>query len=69
MGQERNLTPTQHWELHQGLWHMLGCDMELKHKDKTTAIYVDNKARLKYTYSTKGFIKWFPIPKEDKDAN
>jgi hypothetical protein len=21
---------------------------------------------LKYTYSTKGFIKWFPIPKEDK---
>ena len=30
---------------------------------------VDNKARLKYTYLTKGFIKWFPIPKEDKDAN
>ena len=35
---------------------MLGCDMQLKHKDKTTAIYVDNKAKLKYTYSTKGFI-------------
>ena len=45
---------------------MLGCDMQLKHKDKTTAIYVDNKAGLKYTYSTKGFIKWFPMPKEDK---
>ena len=29
MGQDCNLTPTQHWELHQGLWHMLGCDMEL----------------------------------------
>ena len=69
MGQERNLTPTQHWKLHQGLWKMLGCNMQLKHKDKTTAIYVDNKARLKYTYSTKGFIKWFPMPKENKDAN
>ena len=64
MGQERNLTPTQHWELHQGLRHMLGCDMQLKYKDKTTAIYVYNKAGLKYTYSTKGFIKWFPMPKE-----
>ena len=66
MEQRRNLTPTQHWELHQGLWHMLGCDMQLKHKDKTTAIYVDKKAGLKYTYSTKGTIKWFPMPKEDK---
>ena len=66
MGQNSNLTTTQHWELNQVLWHMLGCDMQLKHKDKTTAIYVDNKAGLKYTYSTKGFIKWFPMPKEDK---
>ena len=66
MGQNSNLTPTQPWELHQALWHMLGCDMQLKHKDKTTAIYVDNKVGLKYTYSTKGFIKWFPMPKEDK---
>ena len=69
MEQGHNLTPTQHWKLHQGLWKMLGCDMQLKYKDKTTAIYVDNKAKLKYTYSIKGFIKWFPIPKEDKDAN
>ena len=45
---------------------MLGCDMQLKYKDRTTAVYVDNKARLKYTYSTKGFIKWFPISKENK---
>ena len=37
-----------------------------EYKDKTTAIYVDNKAKLKYTYSTKGFIKWFPISKEKK---
>ena len=34
MGQERNLTPTQHWELHQGLWSMLGCDMNLSIKIK-----------------------------------
>ena len=26
----KNLTPQEHWELHQGLWKMLGCDMELK---------------------------------------
>ena len=57
MGQERNLTPTQHWELHQGLWHMLGCDMQLKHKDKTTAIYVDNKAKLKVYIFNKRFYK------------
>ena len=69
MGQNSNLTPTQHWELHQGLWHMLGCDMKLKHKDRTTAIYVDNKAKLKYTYSITGTIKWFPIPKEKRNAN
>ena len=57
MGQERNLTPTQHWELHQGLWHMLGCDMQLKHKDKTTAIYVDKKENIQYTYSALGILQ------------
>ena len=57
MGQERNLTPTQHWELHQGLWYMLGCDMKLKHKDRTKIIYVDNKSKRQYTYSALGFIK------------
>ena len=57
MGQERNLTPTQHWELHQGLWYMLGCDMELKQKNKTTVIYIDKKRKRQYTYSALGFIK------------
>ena len=57
MGQECNLTPTQHWELHQGLWYMLGCDMELKQKNKTTVIYIDKKRKRQYTYSTLGFIK------------
>ena len=54
MGQERNLTPTQHWELHHGLWYMLGCDMKLKHKDRTKIIYVDNKSKRQYTYSALG---------------
>ena len=57
MGQERNLTPTQHWELHQALWYMLGCDMQLKQKNKTTVIYIDKKRKRQYTYSTLGFIK------------
>ena len=57
MGQERNLTPTQHWELHQGLWYMLGCDMELKYRDRNNVIYVDKKENIQYTYSALGFIK------------
>ena len=57
MGQERNLTPQEHWELHQSLWHMLGCDMELKHQNRTTVVYVDNKTKKKYTYSALGFLK------------
>ena len=48
MEQRRNLTPTQHWELHQGLWKMLGCDMKLKHKDRTKIIYVDKKRNIQY---------------------
>ena len=39
----KNLTPEEHWELHQGLWRMLGCDMELYITNKTTEIYIDNK--------------------------
>ena len=57
MGQEHYLTPTQHWELHQGLWRMLGCDMKLKHKDRTKIIYIDKKTKIQYTYLALGFIK------------
>ena len=57
MGQECNLTPTQHWGLHQGLWRMLGCDMKLKHKDRTKIIYIDKKTKIQYTYLALGFIK------------
>ncbi len=37
------LTPQEHWDLNQGLWTMLGCDMELKHMNKNTVVYVDKK--------------------------
>ena len=57
MGQERNLTPTQHWELHQGLWHMLGCDMKLYSKNKNYVIYIDNKTNKQYNYSARGKIE------------
>ena len=57
MGQERNLTPTQHWELHQGLWHMLGCDMKLIYKDRNNIVYVDNKSKRQYTYSALGILQ------------
>ena len=39
----KNLTPQEYWELHQGLWRMLGCDMELKKKNRNTIVYVDRK--------------------------
>lgn len=54
---EKNLTPKEHWELHQGLWTMLGCDMELYITNKTTAIYIDNKTNKQYNYSTIGKIE------------
>ena len=57
MGQERNLTLTQHWELHQGLWHMLGCDMKLTYKDRNNIVYVDKKTNMQYTYSALGILQ------------
>jgi len=52
-----NLTPQEHWELHQGLWRMLGCDMELYSKNKNYAIYIDNKTNTQYNYSARGKIE------------
>jgi hypothetical protein len=57
MEQRRNLTPTQHWELHQGLWHMLGCDMKLTYKDRNNIVYVDKKTNMQYTYSALGILQ------------
>ncbi len=53
----KNLTPEEHWELHQGLWRMLGCDMELYITNKNTAIYIDNKTNRQYNYSARGKIE------------
>ena len=46
------LTPEEHWDLHQGLWTMLGCDMELKKKHRNTIVYVDRKTDRHYSYSS-----------------
>ena len=53
----KNLTPQEHWELHQGLWKMLGCDMELYITNKTNAIYIYKKTNKQYNYSTIGKIE------------
>ena len=57
MEQGHNLTPTQHWKLHQGLWYMLGCDMEITYKDKNNIVYVDRKENIQYTYSALGILQ------------
>ena len=54
---EKNLTPQEHWDLNQGLWTMLGCDMELKHISKKTVVYIDNKTNKQYNYSARGKIE------------
>ena len=53
----KNLTPKEHWDLHQGLWRMLGCDMELYSKNKNYVIYIDNKTNKQYNYSARGKIE------------
>jgi hypothetical protein len=51
-----NMTTQEHWELHQGLWSAIGCDMQIKHQDNNKIIYVDKNSKWEYTYS-KGFIE------------
>ena len=55
--QTKHLTPREHWELHQGLWNMLGCDMEIKYKDRNNIVYVDKKENIQYTYSALGILQ------------
>ena len=50
MGQERNLTPDEHWELHQGVWSNLGCDMQVYKQDSDRIIYVDKNSKWVYKY-------------------
>ena len=53
----KNFTPEEHWELHQGLWRVLGCDMELEHINKNTVVYVDKITNKQYNYLALGYIE------------
>ena len=55
--QTKHLTLQEHWNLHQGLWRMLGCDMEIIFKDRNNIVYVDRKENIQYTYSALGIIQ------------
>ena len=55
MEQRHNLTPREHWELHQSLWNMLGCDMQVYKQDSDRIIYIDKNSKWAYKYE-KGFI-------------
>tara|TARA_R110002153_G_C12971799_1_gene461394 strand:+ start:155 stop:319 length:165 start_codon:yes stop_codon:yes gene_type:complete len=50
------MTTKEHWELHQGLWSAIGCDMHIKYQDNNKIVYVDKNSKWEYTYS-KGFIE------------
>ena len=50
------MTTQEHWELHQGLWNAIGCDMHIKYQDNNKIVYVDKNSKWEYTYS-KGFIE------------
>ena len=47
---EKNLTPAEHWELHQGLWSNLGCDMQVYKQDSDRIIYIDKNSKWEYKY-------------------
>ena len=51
-----DMTTQDHWELHQGLWNTIGCDMQIKYQDNDKIIYVDKNSKWEYIYS-KGFIE------------
>ena len=55
--QTKHLTLQEHWNLHQGLWRMLGCDMEIIYKDRNNIVYVDRKENIQYTYSALGILQ------------
>ena len=55
--QTKHLTLQEHWNLHQGLWRMLGCNMEITYKDRNNIVYVDRKEYIQYTYSALGILQ------------
>ena len=52
--EECKIEPQEHWDNHQGLWHMLGCKMEIKNINKQRVKYVDRNTNIQYTYWTSG---------------
>ena len=55
--QTKHLTLQEHWNLHQGLWRMLGSNMEITYKDRNNIVYVDKKENIQYTYSALGILQ------------
>ena len=55
--QTKHLTLQEHWNLHQGLWRMLGCNMEITYKARNNIVYVDKKENIQYTYSALGILQ------------
>ena len=47
---ENNMTPQEHWDLHQGVWSNLGCDMQVYKQDSDRIIYVDKNSKWVYKY-------------------
>jgi|TARA_R110000868_G_scaffold24005_1_gene95469 hypothetical protein len=55
-----NMTTQEHWELHQGLWNAIGCNMKVIEQDETTIRYVDFNSK-RY----KGFYNKFTYTSDD----
>jgi hypothetical protein len=52
--EQHSLTPKEHWELHQGMWKSIGCDMVLDSNFlENQYSYIDRKNNYRYTYFSK----------------
>ena len=52
--EQRSLTPKEHWDLHQGVWKNMGCDMVLDSDFlETQYSYIDRNNKYRYTYFSK----------------
>jgi hypothetical protein len=56
-----NLTPQEHWELHQGVWNAIGCNMKVIEQDETTIRYIDLNSK-----RHKGFYNKYTYTSDDK---
>ena len=52
--EQRTLSPEEHWELHQGMWKSMGCDMALDSNFlENQYSYIDRNNNYRYTYFSK----------------